>query len=183
MSALGELGNDTNRPTWAHSGTGRLRPEADGRLSMADRVEADLRRSRAEQPGSTRSAPHGGLLADRGPPHRERAGLRVRGGLGQHLRLGIQYTATATRCGNAVLNRHRAPTSRSRHLRLLGAVPNLRAAAFRQSATEVGVEGLAATVATSTTAQTTLAGLAFDGLDGIAPTGRGLLEPNHPDWT
>ncbi len=70
----------------------------------------------------------------------------------------------------------------SRLVRALAAVPNVRAAAFRQSATEVGVEGLTA-VATSTTAQTTLAGLAFNGLDGIAPTGRGLLEPNHPDWT
>jgi hypothetical protein len=62
----------------------------------------------------------------------------------------------------------------SRLVRVLGAVPNVRAAAFRQSATEVGVEGLEA-VATSTTAQTTLAGLAFNGLDGIAPTARGLL--------
>ncbi|GGG42278.1 hypothetical protein GCM10010964_32200 [Caldovatus sediminis] len=85
--------------------------------------------------------------------------------------VGIDYAATATRCGNAVLNRHRAPASR--HLRLLGGVPNLRAAAFRHSATEVGVEGLAA-VATSTTAATTLAGLSFNGLDDITPTGRGL---------
>ena len=87
-------------------------------------------------------------------------------------RVGIKYTPTATRCGNAVYNRHRAPQSRL--VRALGAVPNLRAAAFRESATEVGVEGLAA-VATSTTTQTTLAGLAFNGLDGIAATGRGLL--------
>jgi hypothetical protein len=86
--------------------------------------------------------------------------------------IGIDYTATATRCGNAALNRHRAPASR--HLRLLGAVPNLHAAAFRHSATEVGVEGLAA-VATSTTSATTLAGLSFNGLDGITPTARGLL--------
>jgi len=86
--------------------------------------------------------------------------------------VGIQYTASATRCGNAVLDHHRAPASR--HLRLLSAVPNLRAAAFRHSATEVGVEGLAA-VATSTTAATTLAGLSFNGLDGVAPTARGLL--------
>ncbi|WP_027285837.1 pectate lyase family protein [Rubritepida flocculans] len=86
--------------------------------------------------------------------------------------VGIEYTPTATRCGNAVYNRHRAPASR--HLRLLGNVPNLRAAAFRHSAAEIGVEGLA-TVATSTTAATTLAGLSFNGLDGITPTGRGLL--------
>jgi len=73
-----------------------------------------------------------------------------------------------TRCGNAVLNRHRAPASR--HLRLLGAVPNLRAAAFRHSATESGVEGLAAVAAS-----TTLAELSFNGLDGITATGRELL--------
>jgi hypothetical protein len=87
-------------------------------------------------------------------------------------RVGIQYTTTATRCGNAVYNRHRAPQSRL--LRALAGVPSVRAAAFRQSATEVGVEGLAA-VATSTTTQTTLSGLAFNGLDGITPTSRGLL--------
>jgi hypothetical protein len=86
--------------------------------------------------------------------------------------VSIDYTATATRCGNTVLNRHRAPASR--HLRLLGAVPNVRAAAFRHSATEIGVEGLAV-VATSTTSATTLAGLSFNGLDDITPTGRGLL--------
>ncbi|WP_135466492.1 hypothetical protein [Crenalkalicoccus roseus] len=88
--------------------------------------------------------------------------------------IGIDYTATATRCGNAVLNRHRAPASR--HLRLLGAAPNPRAAAFRRSATEVGVEGLTAVaVATSTTSATTLAALSFNGLDRIAATTHGLL--------
>ena len=84
----------------------------------------------------------------------------------------MDYTATADRAGNAVHNRHRAPASRL--LRLLEAVPNLRAVAFRQSATEVGVKRLT-TLATSTTAATTLAGLCFDGLDGIATTARGLL--------
>ena len=53
---------------------------------------------------------------------------------------GSSYTTTATRFGNAVYNRHRAPQSRL--LRALAGVPNVRAAAFRQSATEVGVEGL-----------------------------------------
>ena len=51
--------------------------------------------------------------------------------------VGIDYAATATRCGNTVLNRHRAPASR--HLRLLGSVLNVRASAFRHSATEIGV--------------------------------------------
>jgi len=48
-------------------------------------------------------------------------------------------------------NRHRAPASRFQ--RFLAGVPNFRAAAFRQSATEVGVEGLI-TIATSTTTAT-----------------------------
>ena len=86
--------------------------------------------------------------------------------------VGLLYAATANRCGNAVINRHRAPASR--HTRLLAAVPNLRAAAFRHSAVEIGVEGVAA-VATSTTSATTLAGLSFNGLDGITATNRGLL--------
>ena len=83
----------------------------------------------------------------------------------------MDYTATATRCGNAVYNRHRAPASR--HLRLLGGVPNVRSVAFRQSTTEIGIEGLAI-VATSTTAATTLAGLSFNGLDNITAASRGL---------
>ena len=94
-------------------------------------------------------------------------------------RVGIQYTATAIRCGNAVYNRHRAPMSRL--VRVLGAVPNVRAAAFWQSATEVGVERLA-TIATSTTTQTTLAGLSFNGLDGVTPTSRGLSWRRRRAW-
>jgi hypothetical protein len=89
----------------------------------------------------------------------------------------MDYTSTADRAGNAVINRHRAPASWL--LRVLEAVPNLRAAAFRQSATEIGVEKLA-TLATSTTAAATLARLCFNGLDGIAATARGpLLDANH----
>ena len=38
-----------------------------------------------------------------------------------------------------MINRHRAPASRLQ--RFLAGLPNTRAAAFRQSATEVGVEG------------------------------------------
>ncbi|MBW6401419.1 hypothetical protein KPL78_26450 [Roseomonas sp. HJA6] len=86
--------------------------------------------------------------------------------------VGIDYTATASRAGNAVYNRHRAPASRL--TRLLANIPNLRAAAFRYSNTEIGVEG-ACVIATSTTTETTMAGLSWSGLDGIAGTGRGLL--------
>ena len=69
-------------------------------------------------------------------------------------------------------NRHSAPMSRL--MRALVIVPDVRAAAFRHSATEVGVEGLAG-VATSTTAATTRAGLSFKGLDRFAATAQGLL--------
>ncbi|MFN7001230.1 MAG: hypothetical protein ACK4ST_14575, partial [Elioraea tepidiphila] len=60
--------------------------------------------------------------------------------------VGIDYAPTANRCGNAVINRHRAPASR--FTRFLAGVENLRAKAFRHSATEIGVEGLC-TIATS----------------------------------
>jgi len=56
-------------------------------------------------------------------------------------------------------------------VRVPEAVPNPHASAFRQSATEIGVEKLA----TSTGASTTLAGLCFNRLGGIAATSRGLL--------
>lgn len=125
---------------------------------MSDGAEADLR--------------YGGLLAHRRPARRGGAGLRDEVAWANTYRVVIQYTPTATRCGNAVYSWHRTPMSRL--TRALAGVPGVRAAAFRQSAAEVGVEGLAA-VATSTTTQTTMAGLPFNGLDGIAPTGRGLL--------
>jgi len=85
--------------------------------------------------------------------------------------VGIDYTATATRCGNAVINRHRAPASRL--TRFLAGCENVRARAFRQSATEVGVEGLV-TIATSTTTATYIADFCFNGLIGLVPNGRGI---------
>ena len=85
--------------------------------------------------------------------------------------VGIDYTATANRCGNAVINRHRAPASRFQ--RFLAGVPSTRAAAFRQSATEVGVEGLI-TIATSTTTATFMADFCFNGLTDLTPTDRAV---------
>ena len=83
----------------------------------------------------------------------------------------------AIRAGNAVFNRHRAPTSRL--TRLLAHIPNIRAAAFWQSSAEIGVEG-ACIIATSTTAETAMAALSCNGLSGITPTTRGLLlNPNR----
>ncbi|WP_333669538.1 hypothetical protein [Elioraea tepidiphila] len=86
--------------------------------------------------------------------------------------VGIDYAATATRAGNAVVTRYRAAATR--HVRLLAAVPSLRSAAYRESATDTGVEGLAV-VSTGTTAATTLAGVSFAGLSGLTPTASGLL--------
>ena len=85
--------------------------------------------------------------------------------------IGIDYTATANRCGNAVINRHCAPASRFQ--RFLAGVPNTRAAAFRQSATEVGAEGLI-TIATSTTTAT------FLGPQGDRHLYRGGTAPDPP---
>jgi len=70
-----------------------------------------------------------------------------------------------------VINRHRAPASRFQ--RFLAGVPNTRAAAFRQSATEVGVEGLI-TIATSTTTATFMADFCFNGLTDLTPTDRAV---------
>ena len=83
--------------------------------------------------------------------------------------VGIDYTATANRCGNAVINRHRAPASRFQ--RFLAGVPNTRAAAFRQSATEVGVEGL---ITIATTTATFMADFCFNGLTDLTPTDRAV---------
>jgi hypothetical protein len=95
----------------------------------------------------------------------------------QSYAIGVDYTPSATRAGNAVFNRHRAPTSRL--TRLLAHIPNIRAAAFWQSGTEIGVEG-ACIMATSTTAEATMAALSWNGLNGITPTARGLLlNPNR----
>ncbi len=95
----------------------------------------------------------------------------------QSYAIGVDYTPSATRAGNAVFNRHRAP--KSRLTRLLAHIPNIRAAAFLQSSTEIGVEG-ACIIATSTTAETTMAALSWNGLNGIRPTARGLLlNPNR----
>jgi hypothetical protein len=95
----------------------------------------------------------------------------------QSYSIGVDYTPSATRAGNAVFNRHRAPTSRL--TRLLAHIPNIRAAAFWQSSTEIGVEG-ACIIATSTTAETTMAALSWNGLNGITATARGLLlNPNR----
>ncbi|GIX10681.1 MULTISPECIES: hypothetical protein [Acetobacterales] len=85
--------------------------------------------------------------------------------------VGIDYTPTANRCGNAVINRHRAPASR--FTRFLAGVENVRAKAFRHSATEIGVEGLC-TLATSTTTATAMADFCFNGLSGMTPGARGL---------
>jgi hypothetical protein len=83
----------------------------------------------------------------------------------------IDYTATANRCGNAVFNRHRAAASRFQ--RFLAGVPNVRAAAFRHSSTEIGVEGLTV-ISTSTTTATALPDFCFNGLSGLTPTDRAI---------
>jgi len=85
--------------------------------------------------------------------------------------VGVDYTTTANRCGNVVINRHRAPASRFQ--RLLAGVPNARAAALRQSASEVGVEGLI-TIATSTTRATFMTDFCFNGLTDLTPTDRAV---------
>jgi hypothetical protein len=73
----------------------------------------------------------------------------------------------------ATARRHRASRGCWRKSRI-SAPPR-----FWQSSTEIGVEG-ACIIATSTTAETTMAALSWNGLNGITVTARGLLlSPNR----
>ena len=84
----------------------------------------------------------------------------------------IQYTPSATRCGNAVINRHRAPHSRwSCAARRRAERPRRRLPAERDGGGRGGPGG----GRHLDHGATTLAGLSFNGLDGIAATSRGLL--------
>lgn len=83
----------------------------------------------------------------------------------------IDYTLLAIRASNAVVNRHR--TAAVRLTLLLADIPNLRTATFDSSIT-VGVER-AAVATTSTSIETSMAALSWDGLDDVDATGRGRI--------
>jgi hypothetical protein len=79
--------------------------------------------------------------------------------------LAVEYTATATRAGGTVAARHAAAPALV-HTRLVAAVPNLRAAAFRWAAGLTGFDQLAC-LDTLGPAPGTLRDAARPGLDGF----------------
>jgi hypothetical protein len=86
----------------------------------------------------------------------------------------IEHTATATRLGGTVRAMHQATPHREA-LREVAAVPNLRAAAFRWTATETGFEKLACLSTNVSGAPTHLQHFAFPGLDSYPLTWRGVM--------
>ncbi|MCU0983878.1 MAG: phage tail fiber protein [Acetobacteraceae bacterium] len=86
--------------------------------------------------------------------------------------LTVEYTATATRAGGTVATRHAAAPALAQ-TRLVAAVPNLRAAAFRWAAGLTGFDQLAC-LETSGAAPATLRDAARPGLDGFTLGARGV---------
>lgn len=92
----------------------------------------------------------------------------------QGYQVEIEHTATATRLGGSVRTLHQA----SPHLeatRALAAVPSLRAAAIRWTATETGFEKLAMLSSNVVGSPATLAEFCFPGLDAVTLTSRGAV--------
>lgn len=86
--------------------------------------------------------------------------------------LSVDYTATATRAGGTVASTHAAAPALVQS-RLVAAVPNLRAAAFRWSAGLTGFDQLAC-LDTLAPAPATLRDAARPGLDGFTLGARGV---------
>ena len=92
----------------------------------------------------------------------------------QGYNVSIDYAATATRVGSVVRALHQAVGHREA-LRLVGDVPNLRAAAIRWSATETGFEKLAALSTNVSGGPTSLPQFTFAALDNYTLTDSGVL--------
>ncbi|MCR0984774.1 phage tail fiber protein [Roseomonas populi] len=88
----------------------------------------------------------------------------------------IDYTATATRVGSVVRCFHQAAAHREA-TRTLAEVPNLRAAAIRWNATEIGFEKLACLSTNVSGAPTVLPQFTFQALDSYVLTDRGVVLP------
>jgi hypothetical protein len=86
--------------------------------------------------------------------------------------LTVDYTAAATRAGGAVIARQAAAPALAQH-RLVAAVPNLRAAAFRWAAGQTGFDHLAC-LDTQSPPPATLRDAARPGLDGFILGARGV---------
>lgn len=88
--------------------------------------------------------------------------------------IGIDYAATATRVGSVVRALHQAAGHREA-TRLVGEVPNLRAAAIRWSDTETGFDRLAALSTNVSGGPTSLSQFTFQALDSYSLTNDGVV--------
>ena len=86
----------------------------------------------------------------------------------------VLYAPTSTRVGAVVRGLHQAAAHRE-FTREVGAVPNLRAAAFRWAATQTGFDRLACLSSNVSGATATLADFAFPGLEDYVLTDRGVI--------
>jgi hypothetical protein len=88
----------------------------------------------------------------------------------------IQYMPQATRVGGVVRALHQAAAHRE-FTREIASVPNLRAAAYRWTATQHGFDKLACLSTNVSGTPTTLPDFAFPGLEDYVLTDRGVLLP------
>jgi hypothetical protein len=94
----------------------------------------------------------------------------------QGYRVDIQYTTSATRVGGVVRALHQAAAHRE-FTREVASVPNLRAAAFRWTATQTGFDRLACLSSNVSGSPSHLSQFAFPGLENYALTSRGVVLP------
>ncbi|WP_027285773.1 glycosyl hydrolase family 28-related protein [Rubritepida flocculans] len=94
----------------------------------------------------------------------------------QGYRVDIQYTTGATRVGGVVRALHQAAAHRE-FTREVASVPNLRAAAFRWTATQTGFDKLACLSSNVSGSPSHLSHFAFPGLENYALTSRGVVLP------
>ncbi|TQF77716.1 hydrolase [Elioraea sp. Yellowstone] len=88
--------------------------------------------------------------------------------------LDVEYAAGATRAGAVLRTRHQA-AAHAEATRLIGDVPNLRAAAFRWGAGQTGFAQLACVSANVSGSPSRIEDFAFPALSGYAPTDRGVM--------
>jgi hypothetical protein len=88
--------------------------------------------------------------------------------------LDVEYAAGVTRAGAVLRTRHQA-AAHTEAIRLIGSVPNLRAAAFRWTPGQTGFDQLACVSTNVSGDPTQLADFAFPALTGYTPTERGVM--------
>lgn len=92
----------------------------------------------------------------------------------QGYRLDIDYASSAGRAGAVLRTRHQA-AAHCEASRLVGEVPNLRAASYRWLPGQLGFDRLACLSGNVSGSANTLADFAFPGLSGYTPTDRGVV--------